>query len=634
MTLLPLLVFLILLLLAAQQTSHQSWRGAWLRASVAFGVLLVFLTELLSIFHLVTPWGLGLAWGLLFVIGVGVLLELRRRRGSVRLPKVKIPQGWGERALLMLVLGIALVTGLIAWVAPPNTWDSLNYHMPRVAHWAQQHAVRHYITGVEVQNSMPPGAEMAILNVYVLSGGDRWANFISWFAMLGSVIGVTYVAAQLGARSTGQVLAGVFAATLPMGIAQASSTMTDYVVALWMVVLFSEMLRFARDPGRRDAVVAGSLAAGLGFLTKPTAAAYQLPFVVMFAVIALRSRDLRSTLQHTLMAGALFVLVNAGHLVRNQDLYGNPIANPERISIHATDIQDLRLFVSNVIRNAGIHLGTPSPYVNKAVYLAVEKIHEAIGIPLDDPRITLGGAFKVPIPSTSESKATNPAHAYLFLVVLGFLLVRMKKVPPLVLASTLCVIAGFLIYSLLFQWQIFAARLHLSFFVLAAGISGFGLETMFPRRLNRLIGLLLCIACLPWLLSLRSRPLLTNSKTYYRSIFETPRVKLYYVNGGHLLEPHEEMVERIEETGCSDVGIILPGNGAEYPLWVLSDAPRSSPRIEWVVNGGPSVDLADDSFSPCAVIYRPNDSGATRFFELSLAYDHRPTQYSLFMDSR
>jgi hypothetical protein len=634
MVFLPLVVFLIIWILTLQRPATRGLRQAWLRASVFFGVMLVILTEILSIFRLITPLGLGLTWGLLAGVGALLLLQVRFRHGSVRLPAVKIPVEWGERGLLLLVLVIALVTALIAWVAPPNTWDSLNYHMPRVAHWAQQRAVRHYITGIEVQNSMPPAAEMAVLNVYVLSGGDRWVNFISWFAMLGSVIGITYIASLLGARSMGQVLAGVLAATLPMGIAQASSTMTDYVVALWMVTLFSETLTFNRKPNQDDAIVFGSLAAGLGFLTKPTATAYLLPFVLMFVVIALRSRPLRVVLQNATVAGALFLLVNAGHLIRNLNLYGNPIANPERISIHATDIKDVRLFVSNVIRNVGIHLGTPSPHVNKAIYLVVEKIHEFIGIPMDDPRITLGGAFKVPIPSTSESKATNPAHAYLFLLVLGFVLVRFKKIPSRVFASIACVVAGFLVYSFFFQWQIFAARLHLSFFVLAAGIIGYGLEKMFPRRLNQLIGLFLCIACLPWLLSLRSRPLLTNSKTYYRSILETPRIKLYYANGGHLLEPHEEMIERIDEADCLNVGIILPGNGAEYPLWVLSGAPRFGPRFEWVINGGPSVELADDAFSPCAVIYRPNVSGATRFFELPLAYDHRPTQYSLFMESR
>jgi hypothetical protein len=634
MTIFPVLVFSFLWMNIGWQSPSKDWRRAWLRACALFGFLLTGLTEILSVFRLITPIGLGAAWGVLAGVGVGSLYLFRVRRGGVRLPAFQIPAGWGERLLLGCVLVVFLVTGLIAWISPPNTWDSLNYHMARVAHWEQQRAVRHYITGIEVQNSMPPGAEMAILNFYTLSGSDRYANFVSWFAMLGSVIGVTYIASQLGARMPGQLLAGVFAATLPMGIAQASSTMTDYVVALWMVVLFSESLTYAQSPGNTAAIGFASLAAGLGLFTKPTAFAFLLPFLVMFAAVTLRHQPLRLALRNTVAAGALVFLVNAGHLVRNQSLYGNPIANPERISIHATNIQDARLFLSNVMRNAGIHFGTPSPYVNKAVYLAVEKLHQLIGLPLDDPRITLGGGFKVPLPSTSESKATNPAQAYLFLFVVGYFLVRVKKVPPLVLRSTASVAAGFLVYSFLFQWQIFAARLHLSFFVLAAGIAGYGLDSLLPRRFTQLTGLFLFVACLPWLLSLRSRPLLTNSKTHYRSILQSPRIKLYYVNGGHLLEPHKEIVERIEESGCRKVGIILPGNGAEYPLWVLGGAPRSGPRIEWVVNGGPSVGLADPGFTPCAVIYRPNDAGTTSFFNLPLAYDHRPTKYSLFLESR
>ena len=53
---------------------------------------------------------------------------------------------------------------------------------------------------------MPPGAELTILQFYVLAGGDRLANFVQWFAMVGSLLGTSLVAAQLGAGRAGQLL--------------------------------------------------------------------------------------------------------------------------------------------------------------------------------------------------------------------------------------------------------------------------------------------------------------------------------------------------------------------------------------------------------------------------------------------
>jgi hypothetical protein len=133
------------------------------------------------------------------------------------------------------ILAILIATGLVAWFAPPNTFDSLTYHMSRVAHWAQNRSVGSYPTGIPRQAFMSPGAEVAVLQVYVLGQSDRLVNFVNWFAMAASLVVVSHIAKRMGAGPTGQWFGAVFAAALPMGIAQASSTMTDYVLAYWML---------------------------------------------------------------------------------------------------------------------------------------------------------------------------------------------------------------------------------------------------------------------------------------------------------------------------------------------------------------------------------------------------------------
>ena len=120
--------------------------------------------------------------------------------------------------------------------------------MPRVAHWAQNQSVEHFATGIEQQNSRPAFAEYAILQFYVLAQGDRLANFVEWLAMFGSVIGVSLLAGLLGASLAGQFLAAIFVASLPMGIIQASSTMNDYVVGLWLVCFAEVFLSIWLEP--------------------------------------------------------------------------------------------------------------------------------------------------------------------------------------------------------------------------------------------------------------------------------------------------------------------------------------------------------------------------------------------------
>ena len=64
----------------------------------------------------------------------------------------------------------------------------------------------------------------------------------------------------------GQLLAAVAAATIPMGIVQASSTMTDAIVAFWVICAVSETLSLQRGGAIAPLVIYSSLAAGLGIL--------------------------------------------------------------------------------------------------------------------------------------------------------------------------------------------------------------------------------------------------------------------------------------------------------------------------------------------------------------------------------
>ena len=135
--------------------------------------------------------------------------------------------------------------------------------MSRVAHWAQQNGVQHFATGIEVQNNMAPGAEFLVLHSYVLSASDNWVNFISWFAMVGSAIGVSWIAHQLGSGRRGQLLAAVFVITLPMGIAESTSTMTDFVVTFWLVCVAGESLEVLRGKVSTLGVLTLGASAGL-----------------------------------------------------------------------------------------------------------------------------------------------------------------------------------------------------------------------------------------------------------------------------------------------------------------------------------------------------------------------------------
>jgi len=630
LALIPLAAVVSLALFLGNLAPAWGWRRACLRASLAAGAYLVLTTEGLSFLSAITPAGLAVAWGALLLAAVVGIIRQWRRTGRLLLPTPQLPRNWLDRALLAGLVGVMAVTALVAWAAPPNTWDSLNYHMPRVAHWAQQRSVRPFATGIEIQNSMSPGAEMAVLHLYVLAGGDRLANFVEWAAMALSVIGVSLIARQLGGKAPASLVAGIVAATLPTGIIQASSTMTDYVTALWVLCAASETLSLASEVVPSTAVVPWlAMATGLALLTKPTAFPFLVPLGSWAAISLLRRARLGRAVALAGLTVVIVLLLNAGHLARTVAIYGSPVAG-ERVATHSNELRDLRALISNALKNAALHAGTPWPEVNRVIERGILKIHQWMGLDVNDPRTTNIGEFAVLPPTRAEDRAGNPAHAWLYVIASVLALARWRRLGAPALVYGGAAVAGFLLFGYLFKWQVFAVRLHLPFFILFAPVAGVALTNASPAAFGRVAALALLAFSIPWLVAIEERPLLRDLEGgLMPSVLYEPRHNLY-IRGG-AMQALPEIAERMADAGCRQVGIMLSGFAAEYPIWVFLGAPDDELRIEWIVSGTPSARFEDLSFVACAVVCDgscPADWAIVRGLPLDLEVGG----YRLFMD--
>src|SRR4029077_8111064 len=116
----------------------------------------------------------------------------------------------------------------------------------------------------------------------------------------------------------------IVVATLPMGILQASSTQTDYVEAFWLACAVSMALGFIAAP--TPAAAAWFAAAlGLAALTKGTAYIFAAPLVAAMACWMVVRLKGKLVIPAALMI-ALPLLINSGQYVRNEVLFGNPLA--------------------------------------------------------------------------------------------------------------------------------------------------------------------------------------------------------------------------------------------------------------------------------------------------------------------
>jgi hypothetical protein len=497
-----------------------------------------------------------------------------------------------------------VTTGIVAWVTPPQTWDSLTYHLSRVAHWAQDRSIWHYATGIDRQTSMPPGAEEQVLNFYVLSQGDRLSNFPEWLAMLGSLVGVSLIAYYLGAKSAGQWLAAGFAAMIPMGIVEASSTINDYVATFWVVCAVVECLAYYKSDENRSLVFA-SLAAGMALLTKPISVPFMLPFAVWLAYLIIKRHGFRAVLKWGVIAVLIIGVINVGYLARNYITYGS-LSNPVDFENHYNQLHTVQGFIATTLKNIGMHLGLPGlDEINHAWYLLILKIVVKLGLDINDPRMTAVGYFQVVAPSTHEDVTSNPYHAYLIFALLVSLFFVVRKHGKPLLTYALLAAVTFLLFSLLYKWNAFGTRYDLTFFVLFAPAAGVILAGFDRFKLGHIVVALLFIGALPWLFSIYSRPLVPASagNSEQTSILAESRADLYFANAPGERAVYTEFTDIIKEKGCKDVGVMLKGDDPEYLLWVLMGAPKSAARLEWIVSG-PTDRYSPADFQPCAIICR------------------------------
>ena len=160
-TILPIVYTLLFFILFCQYTE---WRESLLLSSMTWGITVTAITEGLSLFKEITFIGLALAWIGLDIFA-GIILAVKLRKDGLKLFRKQIPDF--ETFDYLTLGGIAVIifiTGVIAFMAPPNTWDLMTYHMSRVMHWIQDKSVSPFPTSISRQYILLHGANSRSCN--------------------------------------------------------------------------------------------------------------------------------------------------------------------------------------------------------------------------------------------------------------------------------------------------------------------------------------------------------------------------------------------------------------------------------------------------------------------------------------
>jgi len=569
-------------------------RSALLAAAVAWGVILIMITEVLSLFHLLNFQWLSIAWVLTTIL-LACMYFYADNKMQLQL---NAPFTLFTKLLLYCTGGIVITAGITAVVAPPNTWDSMTYHMSRVMHWIQNQSVAHYPTNIIRQIELNPWAEFAITNFQILSKGDYLANLVQWFCMIGSILGVTLIAEKLGADHRGQIFAAVVAATIPMGILQSSSTQNDYVVSFWLVCLVYFGIRFNEKPCWSYATAVGA-SLGLSLLTKGTAYLYAFPLLIWLVVSSLKSIKLMAV-KYIVIIMLVAISLNSGHYIRNYVTFGNILSSGE--TKYSNGSYGMATLTSNVIRNIALEMGSSFKYANQAIISGACLLHMSMGLDIDDNETTLPGTKFSISSSRHEDAAGNPLHLLLIIFsIFAICFSKNMRHQHNVLPYLSALVIAFICFSFYLRWQPWQNRLLLPLIILWSPLIALVIAKIKSTWVaNTILISLVCMA-LPFLLLNKSRPLITVENT--ESILETDRISQYFNNRPNLMQQYYELALYLKLINCSNIALQTGENAWEYPLWVLLQKEfDQNIRIEHVKVDNMSDKIPLNNFIYCYVV--------------------------------
>lgn len=491
---------------------------------------------------------------------------------------VRVPLTAPELVVLGGLTGVLVLVGAAGARSDPNNWDSLTYHLPRVAQWLQAGDLGHFATSNIRQLDQPPLSSYAIAHVVAVTDTDRLAFLVQWSALVGCCVLASRIVAQLGGDRRTQVVTAVICGTAPMALLQGSSTQNDLVMAFWFLASCSVALESRTSPARRVLPLLAVLAA-LALLTKGTAVAL-LPATGLFAAWSYRS-SWRSAVPAAARGALVAGILIAPHYARNMATFDGIVA-PETASMQSVDGLGARSTVSTLMRNTAIELATPWPVSNaRLLEQPLQRAHDAFGIDPSEPGWSFASEpFRVASQWAHEDAAGSPAHFLLAVFALGVVAadrrLRSRAGPAAVFA-----VAGYLLMAVLFLWQPWGARLLVPLIALTSVPVAMMLGYR-ARRLMWVVPALLLALSVPVVVSNERRPL--SGSSYFP---DAPELTDHYRN-----------VVREAARGCDDVGLKLGGDTREYPLWKFAPEGVALRHVDVVTSSA----RLEQGHRPCSVI--------------------------------
>lgn len=308
------------------------------------------------------------------------------------------------------LMGCLAVYGWQALYFPPNNYDSMTYHLPRVLTWIQQKNVAFYPTGIPRQLYINPLAEYLLTHLYLVIGDDQGVNLLQWVALVGCQIAIGLLIRHQGGNTQAQSIGMGLTLLHPMIGFQSTTTQNDLVAGFFLLASI-----YFTWSGERWWLLLALIAGGW---VKYTVWMMYVPWGIYWIWKE------RTQLWKSLLVGAALACVTLGPFwARNYEKYRHPLGPTQGHADYpnvTNDLHSVATLSSNSVRTLGNNLGLPWTKWNEWIYDVYQTIHLGLRIDLQDPRTTYAQFSFQPHFGFTE----DDAGSLLWLIVVGFFFLK------------------------------------------------------------------------------------------------------------------------------------------------------------------------------------------------------------------
>lgn len=604
-----MIIAIILLWINIMLYSEKNRLSAYLKAIVAWTLYMFFITEILSFIKRLDFISLITSW---FALDIFLLIYALRLRRKVRIKDIyreiftEIKRNFKWNYIVLVF--IALVSLFFAIKIRPYNWDSMTYHLSRVAHWAENRSVGHYSTNIVRQIASPVLAEFVVAQTYILCGkNDIFVNVIQCAAFITNALIIYGICKKINCKSQYSFLASFLYMTMPIAFAESMSTQIDNFAALWLLIFtyfFIDFVKLSRKIEYNRETVSGVIALGssvsLGYLCKPSVSIAMLVFAIWLLIICIIRKDKILDLVKLAACALPGMLVTMGiETGRNIYTFGKIINPMVGGDILISTCKPTYVFI-NLIKNLTFNLpnieGSEQKITNFVYNLAAK-----LNVEINDKSISFGGLqFNVPSARTYHmDTAVNPIIIILVLLcimlIIFSVITKKQKLSEVSTGFSIVSILGFVIFCMIFKWQPWGTRIMLPYLAMLCITVCVQLQSI-EENCKRRDLIYMVIGIIYFCSFIELNHIIHYHKTVYDNSNSVDKTASYFIDRTEEYEDYVFAANYIIEHGYKNIGFFCGEDNYEYPLIKMLE--EDIERFEHVVTSGELLKYEDIDYIP------------------------------------